>query len=547
MDEEERHHARVTRPQIAQNTPIKSFYYASIHASINPIPPCLLFSSPMPDTASLDWDLCSTVCDHQSPRLDAEKPPTVIYAGSGTSSDPYVVVWDPKDPQNPYEWSRTRKWILTAQLALATWTVSFSSSSYSGGLTFIVRDLGTSEELAVLGISLYVLGFALGHVLLMFGRRIIFLVTLGLYTPLQLAGCLGNNLPTLLACRLLTGIFGSSPLTNAGGTIADIWDARERGLASAIYASVPFLGPVIGPIVGGFVAENPNLGWHFNFWLMFIFSCASLITGYFFAPETYAPVLLRQRAKKLMKFSNGSTHYVSKYDLNGRSKSFSQLIFTNLSRPFVFMVTEPIVSLFAVYTAIVYGTLYALFSAFPIVFQKHRGWTPGQGGLAFIGVGVGIAMGTCTSSIQNRIYRKAMEKSPSGHAVPEDRLHMAMVGAVLVPVGLFWFAWTADPPIHWIVPIIAGFPFGMGICQILQSSTAYLMDAYSTYFASAIAATVILRSICGAVFPLISPAMFNKLGDQWAMTVFAILGLVCTPIPFLFWVRHTFVPFLKFC
>jgi len=80
----------------------------------------------------------------------------------------------------------------------------------------------------------------------------------------------------------------------------------------------------------------------------------------------------------------------------------------------------------------------------------------------------------------------------------------------------------------------------MGICQILQSSTAYLMDAYSTYFASAIAATVILRSICGAVFPLISPAMFNKLGDQWAMTVFAILGLICTPIPFLFWVRFLF-------
>ena len=105
------------------------------------------------------------------------------------------------------------------------------------------------------------------------------------------------------------------------------------------------------------------------------------------------------------------------------------------------MITEPIVSLFAIYTAIVYGTLYALFSAFPIVFQRHRGWSAGQGGLAFIGVGLGIAMGTLTSSIQNSIYRKAMEKSPTGRAPPEARLHMSMVGAVLVPVGLFWFAW----------------------------------------------------------------------------------------------------------
>lgn len=94
-------------------------------------------------------------------------------------------------------------------------------------------------------------------------------------------------------------------LTNAGGTVSDIWSFRERGLASAIYATVPFLGPgeaqpvlsivadhkqntflVIGPIVGGFVVENPHLNWRFNFWLMFIFSAMSLITGYFLTPET---------------------------------------------------------------------------------------------------------------------------------------------------------------------------------------------------------------------------------------------------------------------
>lgn len=43
---------------------------------------------------------------------------------------------------------------------------------------------------------------------------------------------------------------------------------------------------VIGPIVGGFVAENPHLGWRFNFWLMFIFSVVSLLAGYFITPET---------------------------------------------------------------------------------------------------------------------------------------------------------------------------------------------------------------------------------------------------------------------
>ncbi|KAJ3760216.1 MFS general substrate transporter [Lentinula raphanica] len=465
------------------------------------------------------------------------------YTGSGTREDPYIVVWDEDDPEDPYNWSKTRKWIITTQLALTTFTVSFSSSSYSGGLEDITRDLNVSDELAVLGISLYVLGFAVGPLLFapmgeMYGRRIIFLITVGLYTPLHIGGAFAKNITTVLIVRLLTGIFGASPLTNAGGAVADIFTPRERGLASAIYAAVPFLGPVpayavIGPIVGGFVAES-SLGWHFNFWLMLLLGALSLTMGYFVAPETYAPVLLRRRANHLMKRSNGTICYMSKYDI-GRSTTFMKTMKINLSRPFAFLITEPIVLLFAIYISVVYGTLYALFSAFPIVFETRRGWSAGSGGLAFLGVGAGISVGTATAQVQNTIYRRAMDKSPTGRAAPEARLHTAMMGGVLVPIGLFWFAWTADPPVHWIVPIIAGFPFGQGVCQILQSSTAYLMDAYEIYFASAIAATIVLRSIFAAVFPVIAPTMFNHLGDAWGMSIFAFLGLVCTPIPFLFW------------
>lgn len=124
-------------------------------------------------------------------------------------------------------------------------------------------------------------------------------------------------------------------LTNAGGTVSDIWSVRERGLASAIYATVPFLGPgtwryalalvarlkpesnfyqrllmtscvVIGPIVGGFVVENPRLGWHFTFWLMFIFSSITLVAGYFITPETVSPpvFIYLSRRKYLRPTSN---------------------------------------------------------------------------------------------------------------------------------------------------------------------------------------------------------------------------------------------------
>ncbi|KAJ7170244.1 major facilitator superfamily domain-containing protein, partial [Mycena crocata] len=445
------------------------------------------------------------------------------YPGSGTLQDPFVLDWDAQDAENPFNFNNCKKWLIIAQLAFCTWTVSFSSSVYSGGLATMARDLRISDNVAISGLSLYVLGFALGYMFApmgeMYGRRLVFLISLAGYTTFQLEGCLArDNVYALLSCRFLTGIFGSSPLVNAPAQISDIWNARERGLASAIYNFFPFLGPIIGPVVGGYVVMK--LDWHFNFWLMFIFS--------------YAPVLLRRRAAKLTRQSTGIVHYVSVHDLC-RPKSISQVMFRNFSRPFVFLVTEPIVLCVALYISIVYGTLYALFAAFPIVFQQHHHFSSAQGGLAFIGIGIGIILGLASTPLQNRVYWRAMETSETGRAAPEARLHQAMVGGVLVPIGLFWFAFSASPSVHWLVPIVGSVFFGTGISQILQSLTSYLMDAYELYFASAVASTIVMRSVCAAFLPQVVPVMFSRLGDEAAMTIFGILGLVCTPIPFLFW------------
>ncbi|KAJ6546436.1 MFS general substrate transporter [Mycena vulgaris] len=447
---------------------------------------------------SLEWESSSTK------QAIPVTSPTPTYTGSGTLQDPFIVDWDLQDAENPLNFNNRKKWIITSQLAFCTWTVSFSSSVYSGGLETMARDLGISDNVAILGLSLYMFA-PLGEIV---GRRLVFWATLSAFTIFQLEGCLArNNIYALLSCRLLTGIFGSSPLVNAPAQISDIWNARERGLASAIYSGMPFLGPIIGPVVGGYVVMK--LDWHFNFWLMFIFS--------------YAPVLLRRRAIKLAQQSDG-IHYVSIHDRD-RPKSTSQVMFASFSRPFVFLVTEPIVLCVALYISIVYGTLYAFFAVFPIVFQQHRHFTSAEGGLAFIGIGVGIVLGLASTPIQNILYWKAMEKSESGRAAPEARLHQAMVGGVLIPIGLFSFAFSASPSVHWLVPIVCSTLFGTGIAQILQSLTSYLMDAYQFYFASAVASTIVLRSLCAAFLPQVVPVMFARLGDETAMSVFSVLGL----------------------
>ncbi|KAJ1309396.1 hypothetical protein OPQ81_006173 [Rhizoctonia solani] len=461
----------------------------------------------------------------------------VQYTGSGTLEDPYIVDWAPGDSQNPFNWSPSKRWRITAIVSMTTLCIAFASSSYTGGLQFMMAELHMSQYVGILGVSLYVVGFGLGPLVWgplseIYGRRLIFLVSFLPFTLFHLGGALAVNTPTLIITRFLAGAFGSSPLTNAGGTIADIFTTNERGLASALFAMAPFGGPVLGPIVGGYVSES-RAGWRWNFWIMFIFSAMMFLLGAFLVPETFAPVLLRRHARELHIESGGNLHYISKYE-KGSKKPFGEIMKVNLSRPFVLLFREPIVLLFSIYTALLYGTLYGLFAAFPVVFQRGRHFSPGEGGLPFLGVGLGIILATCCTPINNNIYSRAVQKG-NGVAPPEARLVMACVGAVLLPISMTWFAWTTYPSVHYMVPIIAGVPFGAGMLFVFNSVISYLIDSYTLYAASALAANAVMRSIMGAAFPLFTPRMYASLGDQWACMIFAFLSLLCTPIPFLFY------------
>lgn len=95
-----------------------------------------------------------------------------------------------------------------------------------------------------------------------------------------------------------------------------------------------------------------------------------------------------------------------------------------------------------------------------------------------------------------------------GKAPPETRLPPSLIGSVLLPIGMFWFAWTNAPSVHWIVPIMAGAPFGFGMVLVFLSIMNYLIDSYVIYAASVLAANSVLRSLFGAIFPLFTTCMF---------------------------------------
>lgn len=354
--------------------------------------------------------------------------------------------------------------------------------------------------------SLFVLGFAIGPLLWaplseLFGRQVLYITTYAALTAFNAGAAGSQNIETLLILRFFAGAFGSSPLTNAGGVIADMFPARERGLAMTLFAAAPFMGPALGPIVGGFVGET--VGWRWVEGVLAIFTGVLWIAGAFLVPETYAPVILRKRAAELSK-RTGLVYKTQKDVSTSKESGGSVGVFkTALSRPWVLLFREPIVLLFSIYMAIVYGILYMLFGAFPIVYQQNRGWSPGIGGLSFIGVAVGMGFAVCYSIWDNKRYAN-LSDAHKGFAPPEARLPPTFVGALAVPIGLFWFAWTNGPNIHWIVSIIAGAPFGFGTVLIFLGVMNYLIDTYTIYAASVLAANSVLRSLFGAAFPLFS-------------------------------------------
>ena len=433
-------------------------------------------------------------------------------------------------------WSSGYQWWATFMVSTFTFCFTFGSSAYAAALGSVEADYpGYIEQVYICGLALYVAGFAVGPMLWaplseLYGRRIIFLISYAGYVAFNggVIGC--QNVWSLAIVRFFAGLSGSSVLTNSGGTISDLFTAKQRGVGIAIFAFAPFAGPSVGPLVGGFLSDAA--GWRWVAALICLLSGVEFLLGAVCMPETYAPTLLKQRAQRLTA-ATGQV-YRSRYESTALVSPW-KVIKRALVRPFKLLFIEPIVMVLTIYLSIVYGTLYLLFEAFPIVFQQQRGWSAGISGLAFLGLLAGFVLALLWQIFgENRRYTNYLRQH-NGVAPPEQRLVAGAVGGLFLAGGIFWFAWTAAPvSIPWIVPILACVPFGFGMVLVFLSVLLYLIDAYLIYAASVSASNSFMRSLAAVAFPLFAVNMYAGLGINWASTLLAFMALACVPFPFIF-------------
>jgi len=108
---------------------------------------------------------------------------------------------------------------------------------------------------------------------------------------------------------------------------------------------------------------------------------------------------------------------------------------------------------------------------------------------------------------------------------------MGQVAGILMPVGLFGIAFTTYRSVHWIAPIIASIPLGVGILYAYTSTLTYLITAYRPIAASVLASNSFVRSCFGAAFPLFTSKMYDTLGTVGATALVAGLATLFAPLP----------------
>ncbi|KAK9480684.1 major facilitator superfamily domain-containing protein [Lipomyces japonicus] len=445
-----------------------------------------------------------------------------------------IVTFKPGDPEDPKNWSTAYKWYCTLCVAMLCFGVAFGSSIVTGDIEGVMEQFHVSQEVVILTVTLFVVGFGVGPLVFapaseLFGRRIVYLVSMGFAVVFVIPCAVAQNIGTLLVCRLIDGIAFSAPMTLVGGSLADMWRDKERGPAMATFSAAPFLGPCIGPIVGGYIGDT--VSWRWMYWVMLMFTGVIYLLFVFTIPETYAPAILKKRAAKLRK-ETGDDSYVTDMELDPRP--LKDMIVVSLSRPIVLLFRELIVFLVSVYMSVLYGLLYMFFFAFPVVYGEGKGFKNGPVGLMFIPVAVGVIISTLLAPLVNRHYVKQVEKY-NGRPPAEVRLVPMMYSCWTMPIGLFIFAWSSYDRLSWVGPCLAGLPCGIGFCLLYNSANNYIVDSYQHYAASALASKTFMRSIYGAACPLFTVQMYHRLGKQWAGTLLAFISLGCCLIPFLFY------------
>ncbi|OJD31789.1 mfs multidrug transporter [Diplodia corticola] len=484
----------------------------------------------------------SDVKEKQQPDVECQ---SIDNTGSASESeekeDSNLVTWDgPNDPENPKNWTQSRKWATTMIVSAFAFVSPLSSSMAAPALDAIGTELHIPDGFQLqMVLSIFLLAYSFGSFVLspcseIWGRSWIIRTGNAVFILFNTACGFSQSRAQITAFRFISGFGGSAMLGMGAGVLSDCWLPSERGKGFSIYQLAPVLGPALGPIAGGFISQYTT--WRWTFWSITLFNLFIQTLGLFFLRETYAPRILLLKARAL-RAKTGNASLRTQWERDDRT--LPKLLAISLTRPWRLLATQPIVQLLALYQAYNYGMLYLLISSFPSLWEGKYGMPKGVASLNYISLAVGSLIGAqICGPMMDAIYRRLQKRSgtPDKPGPPEFRIPMMVPASIISPCGVFLYAWSAQAQCFWLVPNIGAALFACGSMISYQCISTYIVDCYAQYSASASAASGFLRSLAAFGFPLFVPYLFKSLGYGVGGSILGAVSVVLgIPAPLLFW------------
>ncbi|KWU47284.1 MFS general substrate transporter [Rhodotorula sp. JG-1b] len=456
---------------------------------------------------------------------------------SGDVEEVVIVDWKGKDdPACPLNWSYGRRMLSTLTVAGFTLLAPLSSSMIAPAAGQVASYLNITDQVEVqMSVSIFVLAFAVGPLIFgpmseLYGRMRVLQGANLLYLVFNLVCAFAKTKGQFIAFRFISGLGGGAPLSIGAGVLSDLWRPEERGRGAALYSLMPLLGPALGPLLSGQIAYNlPVDGWRWVFYSTTIFSAFVQFIGIFLLRETYGPILLLREAHRLkrsMGLPADSDRVQTIHESKAGRKSVRQIVAHGMLRPFSLFISEQIIMLFAAYMSVIYGTIYILLTTTSSIYEGVYGQNVAIASLHYIALMLGFMAASQGGARGLDVIYRRLKAKRGGQGKPEYRLPLVFPASFILPIGLLLYGWGAQKRLHWIVPDIGLFCIGLSMILIFQASTSYMIDTFTLHAASALAATICLRSICGFAFPLFAPYMYNAIGYGWGCSILALVAAV---------------------
>ncbi|KAJ6021300.1 MFS general substrate transporter [Penicillium herquei] len=410
-------------------------------------------------------------------------------------------------------WSKKYKLFVSFSAIFSYFFITFATSVYIASVPGIMMEFRISETLALSPITFYAIGFVIGPMCTSalseeFGRQYIYKCSLLLHVIFTCVGGSAQEFRTLAVARGICGIVGSPSVTVFSGLLNDLWKMPEDkigGLLFAIYGIFGAIASEVGPTAGEAIVRDRD--WRWTFWLtaMLVGACfLAMVT----VPETYGPEI---RRKKLNL---------------PRQNNFWNCLGPAVSRPFQLLIMEPIILPTAAIVTMGQVVVFVFYAAYPVVLEEVYQFSSYEVGLAFIPLLIGSLF--ALPIIAMVMKRRGKHSDPQ----PEDSLPAATIAGILLPVSLFWLAWTDREGIHWICPLIAGAFYGLAFALSQLVYPLYKNEVYGAELgASSFAVDVAMRYTFSSVFPLFTVQMVNRLGFDWTISLCAFVLLALAPVP----------------